>query len=136
MGSLLALDIRDLLASGQSETVTAGRMTQSPDRQIGVLETGGLPATHAMADGPGQALMEWPRVQIVSRATSYRAAAQIATNVHHLLDGLRSRLINGTEYAWIEAVQEPFFLDEDANARTVFACNYQIAKARSTSTST
>jgi hypothetical protein len=136
MGTLLALDLRDYLSSGQGETVIAGRMPPMPDRVIGVLETGGLPSVHAMADGPGQALLEYPRVQVVSRATTYQTAAQMAANVHHLLDGFRARTINGTAYEWIEAVQQPFLLDEDVNGRTVIACNYQIAKARSTSTST
>jgi hypothetical protein len=138
MGTLLALDLRDYLASGlsTSDTVTAGRLAAFPDRQIGVIESGGLPSTHTMASGPGLAVMEWPRVQILSRAATYQAAVQIAQNVHGLLDGLRERTINGTRYHWSEAVQQPFMLEEDANNRVVIACNYQIAKAHSTSTST
>ena len=138
MGTLLALDLRDYLTSGlsTSDTVTAGRLAAVPDRQVGVIETGGLPSTHTMAAGPGLAQLEWPRVQILSRAPTYPAAVQLAQNVHHLLDGLRPRTINGTPYEWAEAVQQPFMLEEDANGRVVVACNYQIAKARSTSTST
>ena len=136
MGSLLALDLRDYLASGQSETAIAGRMPAVPDRVIGVLETGGSPSVHAMASGPGLAQLEMPRVQVVSRAVTYQAAAQMAANVPHLLDGFSARTINGTRYEWIEGVQQPFLLEEDANGRSVLACNYQIAKARSTSTST
>ncbi len=136
MGTLLALDLRDYLASGQSESVTAGRLPAVPDRAIGVLETGGLPSAHTMVSGPGQAVMEFPRVQILSRAPTYQAARQMAENAHHLLDGFRPRLINGTAYEWIEAAQQPFLLDEDANGRVIIACNYQVAKARSTSTST
>jgi len=136
MGTLLALDIRDLLASGQGETVTAGRLAAVPDTAIGVIETGGLPSTHTMQSGPGLAQLEWPRVQVLSRASTYRKAAQMAQNAHHLLDGLRPRTINGTQYHWAEAVQQPFLLETDENGRTVMACNYQIAKALSTSTST
>jgi hypothetical protein len=137
MGTLLALDIRDLLATGQSETVTAGRLAAVPDRQIGVIETGGLPSTHTMAGAAGLAQLEWPTVQIRSRANTYMAAGQIATNAHHLLDGFRScTLTSGTRVEWITAMQQPFFLEEDENGRVVFACNYLIAKQRHTSTST
>lgn len=136
MGTLLALDLRDYLASEQSETVTAGRLAADPDRQIGVIETGGLPSTHAMAAAPGQASLEWPTVQILSRAPTYQAAAQIAANAHHALDGLRPRTINGTQYEWAQALQQPFFLEDDVNGGVIFACNYLIAKARSASTST
>ena len=138
MGTLLALDLRDYISSGLStaDTVTAGRLAGVPDKQVGVIETGGLPSTHTMASGPGLAQLEWPRVQILTRATTYPAAVQLAANVHHLLDGFRPRTINGTSYEWIEAVQQPFLLEEDANGRVVMACNYQIAKALSTSTST
>jgi hypothetical protein len=138
MGTLLALDLRDYLSSGlgAGETVTAGRLAAVPDRHVGVVESGGLPSTHTMAPGPGLAQLEWPRAQVLTRATTYQAAAQLATNVHRLLDGFRPRTINGTVYEWIEAVQQPFFLEDDANGRVVFACNYQIAKALSTSTST
>ena len=136
MGSLFALDLRDYLASGSGETVTAGRLPAVPDRAIGVIETGGLPSSHAMAGVPGVALLEWPTTQVLSRATTYQAAAQIATNVHRLLDGLRPRTINGTAYEWAQALQQPFYLEDDANGRVIFACNYLVAKALSTSTST
>lgn len=136
MGSLLALDLRDYLASGQGETVIAGRLPTDPPRAIGVRETGGMPSSHTMSSGPGQAVMEWPTVQVFSRAATYQASAQIAQNVHGLLDGLRARIINGTWYHWVEAMQQPFFLEDDENGRPIFACNYLIAKARSTSTST
>jgi len=138
MGTLFALDLRDYLACGlgAAETVTAGRLPAVPDRAVGVIETGGLPSTHAMASGPGLALLEWPTTQVLSRAATYQAAAQIAANVQHRLDGLRARTINGTAYEWAQALQQPFYLEDDANGRVIFACNYLVAKARSTSTST
>lgn len=137
MGALLALDLRDLLATGQSETVTAGRLAAVPDRQIGVIESGGLPSSHTMAATAGSAQLEWPTVQILSRAPSYAAAAQIAQNAHHLLDGYRGgTLASGTRLEWITALQQPFFLEDDPNGRVIFACNYLMAKQRHTSTST
>ena len=136
MGSLFTIDVRDYLASGQGETVTAGQLPIEPARAIGVRRTGGLPSTHTMSSGPGNAHLEWPTVQILSRAPTYQAAEQIATNVHHLLDGLRPRTINGTAYEWAQALQQPFELDRDENGRVIFACNYVIAKVKDTSTST
>lgn len=136
MGTLLALDLRDYLASGQGETVVAGYLPTEPPRAIAVRETGGVPSVHTMSSGPGAAYVERPGVQVLSRAATYAATAQIAANVHHLLDGFRPRTINGTSYEWAEALQQPFELDRDENGRIIFACNYLITKARSTSTST
>jgi hypothetical protein len=89
-----------------------------------------------MASGPGEAHLERPTAQLLSRAPTYQGAAQIAANAHHLMDGLRPRLINGTAYEWAEALQQPFELERDENGCVIFACNYIITKARSTSTST
>lgn len=136
MGTLLALDLRDYLASGQTATVMAGYLPTEPARAVAVRETGGMPSVHTMSSGPGLAYAERPTVQVLSRAATYEATAQIAANVHHLLDGLRPRTINGTAYEWAEALQQPFELERDDNGRIIFACNYLITKARSTSTST
>lgn len=137
MGTLLALDLRDLLATGQSETVTAGRLAAVPDRQIGIIESGGLASSHTMAGTANSAQMEWPTVQVLSRAPTYQAAAQIAQNVHHLLDGYRGgTLTSGTRCEWMQALQQPFFLEDDPNGRVVFGCNYLLATQRHTSTST
>ena len=135
MGTLLLTDLADYLSSGGIAPIVVGRVTESPEVATFLIETGGMPPDHAMSAGPGT-VMEWPRVQVFSRAFTYEAARQLAHNVYALLDGMGGRLINGTYYGWCSAVSPPWWLGDDDNRRAVITCNYQLAKALSTSTST
>lgn len=128
-------DLQDLLSSGStglSGTILLGRLSDTPAEQIAIAETGGMAPVHAMSSGPGNAILEIPRVQILSRSTTYSAAHTRIKLVEGLLDGLRPRTINGTQYHFASAVQPPFLLEYDANGRPVLAQNFEIQKARST----
>jgi hypothetical protein len=129
-------DLGDLLSTGSTGVVGTdlflGRMPDTPAACTSIAETGGFAPVHAMASGPGQAVLELPRVQILARAATYSAAKLRIKTVESLLDGLRPRLINGTQYHFAQAVQPPFLLEYDANQRPVMAQNYDIQKARST----
>jgi len=128
-------DLSDYLSSGStglSGTILLGRLSDTPAEQIAIAETGGIAPIHAMSSGPGNAVLELPRVQIVSRSTTYAAAHTRIKLVEGLLDGLRPRTINGTQYHFSSAVQPPFLLEYDANGRPVLAQNFEIQKARST----
>lgn len=131
---MLLSDLSDYLSTGNvgSTDIFCGWVPMSPDTLIAIHETGGLPSVHAMASGPGQAMVEQPRVQIQVRDADYESARLIMHRVHARLDGTRNQTINGVTYHWIEAVQQPFFLHRDENSRFVLACNYQITKGLST----
>src|SRR5688500_6227810 len=139
MGTLLLDDIADYLTSGGiTGTIYTGFLPESPDDAVALYEVGGRPPAHAMNALPGQAKAEYPRVQIVTRSVEfgYRTARQKMQNIYKLMDGLPTRTINGTQYDWGTAVQPPFLLHRDANRRPVIACNFDIAKRLSSSTST
>jgi len=128
-------DLSDYLTSGStglSGLVFLGRLSDTPADQLAIAETGGMAPVHAMSSGPGNAVLELPRVQIVSRSVSYATAKTRIKVVEGLLDGLRPRTINGTQYHFVSAVQPPFLLEYDANGRPILAQNFEIQKARST----
>ena len=139
---MLVTDLGDLLATGGAGTVGStaawgiylGRMPESPDRCITVYETGGVSSLHTMSTGPGNAVLERPRAQVVVRAPegNYSTGREKIQEVVRLLDGLRPRMINTTQYYWAASVQSPFVLDRDANERIRFVVNFDVAKALST----
>lgn len=137
MGTFLLDDLSDLLTTGGvATTIYKGFMPGQPDDAIQLVETGGFPAVHAMSTGPGNAVEERPTVQIIRRSLVYNRARAEMQYIWRLLDGHGDRTINGTSYRWIAALQQPFALPNDETNRTLIACNFTIAKAVSTATST
>lgn len=114
----------------------AGTLPDSPDKACAVYETGGAPPVHAMGAGPGNALVEQPRVQVVTRAMSYQSARQLAQNVFQVMDGLTNATINSTSYLLVSAVNSPAAMGLDDRARPRLVMNFDIIKKVSTSTST
>lgn len=143
---MLGDDIVDLLSTSGVGTVATnlfvGDVPDIVDQAIAVRETGGAFTVHTFGSGPsgaygaGSAALEQPRVQVVSRATAYATARAKMQDAFNVLDGRRQRTINGVTYHWIRAVQSPFDLGRDQNGRQRFACNFDIVKAVSSSTST
>lgn len=133
--SLLA-DLGDCLSSGSTGIVGTdiflGRLSDTPAAQIAITEYGGFAPVHAWNSGPGNAVLERPRVQLSSRAETYTAAKSRIKEMEHLLDGLRDRTINGTTYHFVQAVQPAFLLEYDANNRPILAQNFDVSKAWST----
>lgn len=137
MASFLLDDLSDLLSSGGiTTTIYKGFLAEQPDDAIALIETGGLPAVHAMNASAGNAVEERPTVQIIRRSPVYNRARAEMQFIWRMLDGFGDRNINGTRYMWIASRQMPFTLPEDESRRTMFVCNFDIAKAVSTSTST
>ena len=98
-------------------------------------ETPGLEGaqTFSTAANLTERVFDRPRVQAISRSTSYATARSRAQTIYDLLDGLNSRGLpstTGTQYLSITAVQPPFSLGRDSNDRYLVACNYQIERDR------
>lgn len=129
-------DLGDYLTSGSTGVtgtdIFLGRMPDTPAACTSIAETGGMAPEHAMSTGPGNAVLERPRVQVLARATTYAAAKTRIKIAEGLLDGLRPRTINGIQYHFASAVQPPFLLQYDSAERPVLAQNFEIHKARST----
>ena len=138
-------DLCDVLSSGGLGTVAStanwgiykGGLPTTPDKAVAVIETGGLAPVHAMAGSPGKMVAERPRVQVVVRSVAtaaggYSTGRQKINDAYRLLDGFGDRTLNGVHYKWIGAVQAPFPMGEDENARPMFAVNFDVTKALST----
>jgi len=96
------------------------------DNIICVFEYAGLPTTTGVS-----ALDR--RIQILVRNKSYSVARSKAWAIFNLLDiedkgeGIQ---LTQTRVSIINALQNPFKLETDANERSVFICNYAIATTR------
>lgn len=141
---MLGDDIADYLSSGGLGTVGSaifiGGLDQDPDNALSVVETGGAPPLRTMGASPTSkstpnAKAERPRFQVLVRNTRYDVGRALIGDAFILLDGLADRLINGVRYHHIAAVQSPASLGRDRNERFLFACNFDVVKNVSTSTS-
>jgi hypothetical protein len=114
----------------------AGTWPDSPDKACAVYETGGGQPVHAMGAGPGNALVELPRIAVWTRANSYQSARQLAHNVFQSMDGLTDTTINSTRYLLVSAVNPPTANGFDDSGRRILIMNFDVIKKLSTSTST
>jgi len=134
-------DVMTLLGSASigltaGTNLFAGTLPDAPDKACAIYETGGMFPIHAMGAGPGNALVERPRVQVVTRAMSYQSARQLAQNVFQAMDGLTNATINSTSYLLVSAVNSPAAMGLDGSGRPRLVMNFDIMKKVSTSTST
>lgn len=125
---MLLDDIGDYLSSGGVGTLATdlflGELPDTPDTCVAVFETGGFDPVYTMKQRAPVA--KRPSIQVICRAKRYDVARLLAGKVDQLLSGLRYREINGVMYKWIQAQQEPFFIDKDENEREEIGCNYSI----------
>ena len=111
-----------------------GALPSTPDACVAILGPyGAAPPVRAMAGSAGQALAERPRVQVIARDTRYDAAQKKAQDLWFSLDGVQARSINGVAYQSIFSLQQPFYLERDANNREVFAFNVEVIRSPATS---
>jgi len=133
---MLLDDMQTYLTSGGAGTagtdLFVGSLPPSPDTALVVYETGGLTTIHTMGNTPGQAAVERPTIQVVTRAATYQTARALSQKAFLLLDGLPKRTINGTQYYWGAARQSPFLMDRDEKDRYLVAFNVDIIKDLST----
>lgn len=133
---MLLDDVADILSTGGLGTVGTdiwkGANFGVADPSIAVLQVGGVASIHSMQSGPGMAVVEQPRVQIVVRSLSEETALRKAQAAFKLLDGFRERTVNGVRYLWASAVQPPFSLERDENNRAHVTFNVDIKRETST----
>ena len=65
---------------------------------------------------------------VARRFDEYDTARTTAETIFGILDGMPTRTLNGTEYKWAAARQEPFLLNRDEAGRVLIACNYDVVR--------
>lgn len=136
-------DLGDWLSTGSIGLTTGTNLslgtmpdTAWPDTACALYETGGWPPVHAMAGTPGQAVVEQPSIQALTRALKYQTARQLMHNVFQRLDGLSNQTINNTRYLSVLARSSPAAMGLDASGRALCVTNFDVIKKLHTSTST
>jgi len=134
---MLLNDMVTYLSSGGGWTggtnLFAGLLPPTPDEAIAIYETGGTAPEHTMGNVAGAGVLERPRVQVISRASTYEVARANAQKAWLLLDKLPTRTINGVQYYYGQAVQSPFLMGRDEQQGSpLVAFNVDILKAMST----
>jgi hypothetical protein len=108
--------------------ITAGSMPATPDTMGAVYEYGG---SQAMAGFSYPGIQhENPSVQVVFRGGpgDYLAPRQKAEAAYRALTQIQAKVLSGTKYLFVSAIQSPFLLTRDDNERVLIACNYSITK--------
>lgn len=100
----------------------AGHMPDSPDGLICLYEYGGT----VHSDWTG----EEPRLQVVTRDTSYEDARSKLTSVFAKLHDERELTVNGNRYLYIEAQSTAELMGVDEKRRYRLVQNYRVVKER------
>ena len=99
----------------------------SPDSCVSIQVYPGQGSIRAFRSSPG-VVVEQPRVQVLSRSTTFDGAMSASLLVQSALDGLGTTTMSGVNYLYIEALQPPFEQPPDELNRSLIAQNYQIVK--------
>ncbi len=108
-----------------------GLLPPTPDNCVVIAEYGGMAPEHNQ--GTLTLRYEFPRVQVLVRNTSYATGMLKARDIMGDMAAAADSTMSGVVYHSVDALQSPFFLQRDDNNRWVFACNYQVFKAVSSS---
>lgn len=108
-----------------------GTLPAEPDNCVALRDYGGLAPEHDL--GTDHLRYEFPRVQVLVRNTDYVTGHMKAFDIVGDFEAIQDSTLSGVRYRCVDSLQSPFCLKQDENRRWVFACNYQVAKAISTS---
>lgn len=136
---MLVDDVMDLLTTGGAGTkgtdIFGGdQFPDTPSTAVMVRPYGGLAPLTTFGDTQGTATLEYPRIQIETRASGYVQARAKMELCFQALQNVKQKTINGKTYQWMYALQsEPIPLGKDDQQRTRLALNFECFKAHSTS---
>lgn len=99
-------------------------MPNLPDDFLAVREYAGRPPEHSKGAGPH---VRRPRFQVTARSKNQKAAMLRAEAAYSALSGL-SGVVNGTAYAKVVALQDPFPVGRDDAGRERVVCNYEATR--------
>ncbi len=130
------IDINSTAFTVGTNVYKGGFAVDSPDTAISISEYPGMAPSMRM--GSSTPAYESPRFQITSRSTDYQTARNNAEDIYRMLVGIKNQTIkpssgaNGCWYLSVDALQSPFDLGFDENARRRIVCNFQADKYLST----
>ena len=101
-----------------------GRLPDTPDTCVAVIETAGQSAVDAMGGSTLPAYTR-PRAQVLVRAVSYSDASALAEDIFKQIQKIDNESLSGVRYLRANGMQSPFYLERDMEERAVFSCNYQ-----------
>ena len=101
-----------------------GRLPDTPDTCVAVIETAGQSAVDAMGGSTLPAYTR-PRAQVLVRAVSYSEASALAEDIFKQIQKIDNESLSGVRYLRANGMQSPFYLERDMEERAVFSCNYQ-----------
>lgn len=111
----------------------------APNAMLCVYEYGGsIPQDTFGNSTCSYAVWENPSIQIVCRSTDYQIARNKCEDAFRLLHGVSNVVLkpsssaSGTFYLRINALQSPFRMGVDENARNLVVCNFRVMKSLST----
>ena len=108
-----------------------GTLPATPEACVALFEYGGIAPEHNL--GTTALRYEMPRVQVLTRHGTYLTGIKKAQDVTNAFAAIANSTISEVYYLHVEPLQSPFLLDRDQNDRWIFACNYQVRKAVSSS---
>jgi len=121
----VALDVATYLQAAGVGTlgavVFAGQMPEATDTALCVTTYAGQPADKIVP-------IEFPRVQVRTRAKDKRIAYDLCTAAKVALHATTDATINGVLYKRIDATGAPEFIGKDEVQRFNFTVNFQIVK--------
>lgn len=111
-----------------AEVIKAGYLPTAPDRVVGMIERVGdePPAETFVGKGRGPKInMERPNIQILCRdkADLYDEPRKLSQDLYDLLHNQVGIELSGTRYALIEAMQPPYNVGTDEQARWLIGFN-------------
>ena len=130
-------DIADYLASNGIGSVGTdifeggwfdGGTPNTPDVCVALFHYPGLAPSQVLGGSANPSPLIFPRVQVAARASKYSVAYAKAQACYALLAPVTQITINGTRYLRIEALNEPAFIGQDTNSRSLFGTNFQVTR--------
>jgi len=123
IGTYLAANVTDTTLT-LGTNLFLGRLPDTPNTCVGVIETGGQSAVEAMG-GSSLPAYTRPRAQVFVRAAAYSDAASLAEDIYKKMQLIDNEALSGVTYLRANGMQSPFYLERDPQERAVFSCNYQ-----------
>jgi hypothetical protein len=106
------------------QNLFSSRMPDKPDSLVAVYEYPGRSPEYRL--GSSQPFVRRPRIQIQSRARSYRAARQKAEDTYNALARVAYKSFADRAYMVIIPLDDPGFLTRDQSTRSILVFNCEV----------